>query len=719
MGFLQDLFFGGEKDAEMEDETVPNPIPLLSSIANSVVYRCSRILLLPMEQLQQHFEADLPDHVKQPSLYARNLVEYCSFKALHVDTKRPDHLADKDFCRLTYDMMLAWEVPDKESESLPKETAFGNDPKVEDDDRVSLFYESVTRMASQVDGKKTVGLEAFARIAPACPALADPITVHNLFDALTMSSGRLHFLIYDKYLKSLDKVLKSAKCMSGPPHASSLQLADGEIILDVDGVMPTKPVLQHIGMSTWPGRLTLTTHALYFESLGVGSYSKAVRYDLAKDLKQMIKRELTGPWGARLFDNAVMYKSNSLAEPIFLEFPQIKGHARRDYWFAIIREVLHVHKFIRKFNLKKFQHAEALSKATLGIFRYRAVKEAFHIIPSHFKTILAFNLSEKLPKGDKILKALYKHLELLHGRFLHHDAGHDVVETSSDEKPQTGSFPVSLCTLTRMGILLHKEDHPEERYFLDGDVHVGETSSLQKAIKESVCYSGRVEAARATLDQVTIEDIDTNVAVVKELTLPLVELGKRLLFLAEWEDPLKSTVFLMLILYVVYRGWVRYILPCTFLSLATFMLCHKHQNKAKPLEAFQITPPPNRNPVEQLVTLQEVVSQLETNVQAAVITLLKIRGILYSAFPQTTNKVAITLITAAVLFAFVPFKHIVLLVLLEAYTREMPLRKNSSEKLKRRIREWWVRIPAAPVQVVRTKEHKKLKTASSLKHPLQ
>ena len=60
-----------------------------------------------------------------------------------------------------------------------------------------------------------------------------------------------------------------------------------------------------------------------------------------------------------------------------------------------------------------------------------------------------------------------------------------------------------------------KEDHPEERYFLDGDVHVGETSSLQKAIKESVCYSGRVEAARATLDQVTIEDIDTNVAVVK------------------------------------------------------------------------------------------------------------------------------------------------------------------------------------------------------------
>ena len=58
----------------------------------------------------------------------------------------------------------------------------------------------------QVDNKKTVGTEAFARIAPACAVIADIITVHNLFDALTSSSGhRLHFLIYDKYLRTLEK----------------------------------------------------------------------------------------------------------------------------------------------------------------------------------------------------------------------------------------------------------------------------------------------------------------------------------------------------------------------------------------------------------------------------------------------------------------------------------------------------------------------------------
>lgn len=33
----------------------------------------------------------------------------------------------------------------------------------------------------------------------------------------------------------------------------NLQLADGEVVIDVDGTIPTQPVLQHVGMSAWPG----------------------------------------------------------------------------------------------------------------------------------------------------------------------------------------------------------------------------------------------------------------------------------------------------------------------------------------------------------------------------------------------------------------------------------------------------------------------------------
>ena len=60
------------------------------------------------------------------------------------------------------------------------------------------------------------------------------------------------------------------------------------------------------------GRLTLTDHALYFEAVKVVTFDKPKAYELAEDLKQVVKPELTGPWGSRLFDKAVMYKSTTL-----------------------------------------------------------------------------------------------------------------------------------------------------------------------------------------------------------------------------------------------------------------------------------------------------------------------------------------------------------------------------------------------------------------------
>ncbi|KAF8407407.1 hypothetical protein HHK36_006538 [Tetracentron sinense] len=729
--------FGGARKSD-EDPTVTSPrlIPQLSPIANSVVARCSKvgsslprtesllrkltsitshlvgkgsgmILLIPTEELQHHFETELPDHVKHPSTYARNLLEFCSYQALNVVTQRPDYLSDKDFHRFTYDMMLAWEAPGIESEPLLKETTSRNYQETEDEDGWSLFYTNSINMAVQVDDKKTVGPEAFARIAPACAAVADIITVHNLFDLLTCSSGgQLHFLVYDKYLGSLDKVMKTAKHASELLLVSNIQLAEGEIVLDVDGTVPTQPVLQHIGISAWPGRLTLTNYALYFEPLGVGLYEKAVRYDLAMDLKQVIKPELTGPLGTRLFDKAVMYKSTSIAEPVYLEFPEFKGSSRREYWLEISLEILRAHRFIRKYNLKNTPQAEALGRAMLGIFRYRAVREAFHIFSSHYKTLLAFNLAENLPGGDAILETLSSRLEHLSASTLRRDVG----TTSDDAKGQLTLSPVSLLALRRLGFMLPRGvDEDGESAFKVGDVFVGETNPLEMAVKQSKCDTGRAEAAQATVDQVKVEGIDTNIAVMKELLFPLGESVRRLQFLASWEDPFKSTVFLVLICFTIYRGWIKYILPCILIFLAALMLWHKYCNKGKPLEAFRIIPPPSRNAVEQLLTLQEAVSQFETLVQAGNIILLKLRALLFAALPQATNGVALLLIVMAALFAFVPLRCLITLVFLEAFTMEMPLRKDCSDRWLRRAREWWVRIPAAPVQLIKPEDNKKRK----------
>ncbi|XP_040869136.1 uncharacterized protein [Glycine max] len=499
-------------NAAAADESAysPKPIPLLSHLANSVVSRCSKILGMSPQELQHCFDSELPMGVKELLTYARHLLEFCSYKALHKLIHNSDFLNDNDFRRLTFDMMLAWEAPsvhtlsDNPSSSSSKEETAG------DEDDASLFYSSSTNMALQVDDKKTVGLEAFSRIAPVCVPIADVVTVHNLFHALTSTSAhRLHFLVYDKYLRFLDKVIKNSKNVMAV-SAGNLQLAEGEIVLHVDGTIPTQPVLQHIGITAWPGRLTLTNYALYFESLGVGVYEKAVRYDLGTDMKQVIRPDLTGPLGARLFDKAVMYKSTSVVEPVYFEFPEFKANLRRDYWLDISLEILRAHKFIRKYYLKEVQKSEVLARALLGIFRYRAVREAFRFFSSHYKTLLTFNLAETLPRGDIILQTMSKSLTNLAAVSVKRD-----IPVTVDTKRQPAVSPVAVMALFYLGFKSKKvTDICEEATFVS-DIRVGEIHPLEVAVKKSLLDTGKAEAAQATVDQVKVEGIDTNVAVMK------------------------------------------------------------------------------------------------------------------------------------------------------------------------------------------------------------
>ncbi|XP_010521800.1 PREDICTED: uncharacterized protein LOC104800626 [Tarenaya hassleriana] len=692
---------GRDGDCSPSAVASPKPIPQLSPLANSVVSRCSKILRAPTEDLQHRFDVELPESVKQLLTYARNFLEFCSFQALHQVMKQPDYLSDQEFRQLTFDMMLAWETPSVTSEQENKDV---ESPKqeVEDEDGWSLFYSSSTNMAVQVDDKKSVGQEAFARIAPVCPAIADAITVHNLFDALTSSSGhRLHFLIYDKYIRTLDKIIKAAKCSLGPSVAC-LQLAKGEIVLDIDGANPVLPVLKHVGISAWPGKLTLTDCALYFESLG-GS-EKAIRYDLSEDTKQVIKPELTGPLGARIFDKAIMYKSILVSEPVYFEFPEFKGNARRDYWLGICLEVLRVQQFIRKHNFKGVQRSEILARAILGIFRYRAIRDAFQVFSSQYKTLLIFNLAESLPGGDVVLEALSSRVARISS-----DALSDAGSVQYIKWPSKLS-PVSLIMLEHFGLSLQTGTNMEEETVIVGDFCVGETSPLEIALKQSILNTNRAEAAQATVEQVKVEGIDTNVAVMKELLFPFVRLGWCIQRLASWENPYKSTVFMLLVSYMIISGWIRFILPSILVIMAITMLWRKQFNKGKEPKAVRVTAPPSKNAVEQILTLQEAISQVEALIQAGNIILLKIRAILLALLPQATDTTAMLMVIIAGMMAFVPLKYLTLMVFVESFTREVGWRKESSDRALRRLREWWFRVPAAPVQLVRSDDNKKKKS---------
>lgn len=176
----------------------------------------------------------------------------------------------------------------------------------------------------------------------------------------------------------------------------------------------------------------------------------------------------------------------------------------------ICLEILRAHKFIRKNNHTENQRSEVLARAILGIFRYRAVREAFHFFSTHYRTLLSFNLAESLPRGDLILETLSNRLVLLNAGVVQHD-----VSGSPYAKPPLKLSPVSLLTLHQFGFILQKDVNLDEEVIITADVCVGGTNPLEIAVKKSVSDVGKAEAAQATVDQVKVEGIDTNLAVMK------------------------------------------------------------------------------------------------------------------------------------------------------------------------------------------------------------
>ncbi|XP_044952780.1 uncharacterized protein LOC123402882 isoform X2 [Hordeum vulgare subsp. vulgare] len=675
----------------------------LSPMVSAVVSRCSRVLDISIEDLQYDFDMQASDSIKHPRNYARNFLEYCCFRALAQVSPVAGYLADKSLRRLTFDMMLAWEVSSSSSQLTVK-----------------------------VEVDTTVSLEAFSRIAPAIPTIADVVTSSNLFDVLSSTSGgRLPFPVYDKYLAGLDRncmkqlycrvnivlvdcqmdwqfslslkrfflhvrAFKKMKTQSESSLLSGFRSQRGERVLEVDGTLTTQPVLEHVGISTWPGRLTLTDHALYFEAVKVVTFDKPKSYELAEDAKQIVKPELTGPWGSRLFDKAVMYKSTTLTEPVIIEFPELAGHSRRDYWLAIISEVLYVHRFVRKFDISGVDKEEIILKASLGILRLQAIEELAFPASNRYESLLLFNLCDKLPGGDVILETLAS----------------TISSRSSAQANQPGTS-IGMRSMSAFAVLSNlgmvSPGNNSERLFV-GEIVVGEMSSLQKAVTESMNNYKKVELAQATVDGVKVDGLDTNLVVMKELLSPVSELWRLLVSLALWDEPLKSFVFCLVSSSIIIRGWVVYFLVMVILLSAMVMLLTRLTSQGKPMTEVKVTSPPSMNTMEQLLAVQNAISKVEELVQDANIVLLKIRALLLAFPSQATDKAILALLLMALVLALLPTRLLILAMFLEVFTNHSPIRRASTERCTRRLREWWFSIPAAPVVVEKdNKEDKKTK----------
>lgn len=638
----------------------------LSPVANIVVRQCSKILKIPTGQLQENFNGVASDATKDTTRYARNFLEYSCFRALSLSTRVSGYMEDKNFRRLTFDMMLAWEIPDAASQAT-----------------------------MDIDEDASVGLEAFSRIAPAVPVIADVVISDYIFEFLTSSTeGRLHFSMYEKYLSGLERAVRRLKSQSDSSLLSSQRSERGERILEVDGTVTTQPVLQHVGISTWPGRLILTDHALYFEALRVVSYDKPTVYELADDLKQLVKPELTGPWGTRLFDKAFLYRSVSLSEAVIMELPELKGHTRRDYWLAIIREILYAHKFIRKYEITGCERDEILMKTIFGILRIQVLKDMSSAKPLCFEAGLMFNACDQLPGGDLILETLAMIL---------------TDRNNNNTKVTSGMYSVSATTTaSSLGFVFGTSSSNDYGVIL-GDVCVGELTPLEKAVQDSRSSYKMVANAQATVDGVKVEGIDTNLAVMKELLFPVTELGNHLVKLFYWEEPVKSLAFCLTFTYAIYGGWFSYIFASLLGFLALFIVITRWSSRGRAVDEFKVIAPPPMNTMEQLLAVQNAISQAEELIQDGNIVLLKLRGLMLSIFPQASDRFAVALVILAVFVAFVPMRFAILLIFLEEFTKYSPMRRSSTERWTRRLREWWFSIPAAPVVLEKLKEDKKKK----------
>lgn len=60
-------------------------------------------------------------------------------------------------------------------------------------------------------------------------------------------------MIHELMILCWRRSIKSIKNQVTPALLKALQLGKNETLIDIDGTATTQPVLQHVGVSTWPG----------------------------------------------------------------------------------------------------------------------------------------------------------------------------------------------------------------------------------------------------------------------------------------------------------------------------------------------------------------------------------------------------------------------------------------------------------------------------------
>nr|XP_043613825.1 uncharacterized protein LOC122585767 [Erigeron canadensis] len=668
----------------------------LSTIADDVLQRCALKLEKPVSGLVEEFEKVSKGEIKREN-YSRKLVEFCCSKTLYEVCKDVEQsIREGTFSRLTFDMMLAWETPtsldaQSHSECVAKEKeerkqhATANTSNKQDD--IPLFYSDI--MPLLVNNKPSVGEHAFVWLGSLVPLVADFINGRFTFETLTASTeNRLHFPAYDKFLQEIDKCVQHLQKQATPRN---VEMADDEFILHVEGTASSQRVIRHIGKQSWPGRLTLTNYALYFEASGSVSYEDAFKLDLSKDIKQSIKPAATGPFGAPLFDKAIAYESAELEDGFQIEFPELTSSTRRDHWLALVKEILLLHKFLAKFKVESpLQEWEMHARTILGIIRLHAAREMLRISPPTPKSFLIFTLFDELPTGSHVLEELAESLKTVR-------SGHPCSASSILRNLNVSHACIS-CAESEIG--------PEQSEIVSNQPE--NIESLETAVEQVREEAKEINTAKATTDELKDDGIGDSALVLMELINRFKSVLPWFQEVIEWERPVTTIMVLGTSLLVVYKEWVGKAIAASLLWMVLKMIWARKDEVGKQTK-FIVPTPPDQTTMDSIVAAQHAINNTYNIMQLINISLLKVWSIWLANAPKHTDTVITTMLGCAVVLVLIPLKYIIMTVLLSTFAMTLKSGDRRDKKNKmgnRRLKGWWDSIPVIPVEVVVQKMEK-------------
>ncbi|PSS29169.1 F-box protein [Actinidia chinensis var. chinensis] len=689
------------KDIFLAEQTIDSRTPngSLSLAAVVSIEQFSRMNGLTGLKMQKIFKALVPESVYSDS---RNLVEYCFFRFLSRDSSEIHPcLKEPAFRRLIFITMLAWEKP----------YCIGKDPQVVASERAS-FERSLVRE------------EAFVRIAPAISGVADRSTAHNLFKALAGDERGISFNLWSTYIDELLKVHEGRKLYK---FQDGMQQTNERILCL--SLSRKRPVLKWEKNMAWPGKLTLTDKALYFEGVSLVGQKVSVRLDLTSHGSRVEKTRV-GPLGFDLFDSAISVFSGAESKTWVLEFVDLGGEMRRDAWYAFISEVIALYKFIHEFGPKDDDRsvphvygahkgkARATTYATNGIARLQALQFMRKVLENPIK-LVPFSFLQNAPYGDVVCQTLAVNCwggqlvtKFTEGGYVPRQGvrtSNEVSESNSHVFDVDGSvylrkWMISPSWASSASAAFWKNSSVRQGVVLSKNLVVADMTLVEKAAIICKEKYREVEKTQATIYAAMLEGIPSNIDLFKELLLPLTVTAKSLEKLRRWEEPYLTAGFLAFAYAIIFRNLLPFIFPTTLTMLAAGMLLLKGLREQGRLGRYfakvTIRDQQSSNTIQKIIAVKEAMREVEKNLQNLNVSLLKIRTILLAGQPQITTEVALVLLISSAILIIVPFKYILAFFLFDLFTRELEFRREMVTKFMSLLKERWDAVPAAPVVVL-------------------